>query len=278
MEFDGMVTRFTGDTLIYVAFYGNCDSACVDYGKSFIQGIHSKYEELPAADSSFTYLLLTADADSMGLAKWGRGDGNTLVITMNNDKKCICMYYSESFLISYWANALLETIRAASPDFAEENKVTGVAGVKFGDSRENVRRVISAKSQELLESDSHSLKYYKVKIGGVTYDYATFYFTADKGLISVNLQKPFHSWRQEEAEMAYKDIISQYKRKYTNFKVLKDEPEEKAGDCGAYTDDYDYKPILITFRKSLSRGGDIMYYIQVEYYYNRRSNLYDDEI
>jgi hypothetical protein len=60
--------------------------------------------------------------------------------------------------------------------------------------------------------------------------------------------------------------------------LLKDDDELKAYNCGAYIDGYDYLPILITFQKSLSRGGDIMYYVQVDYYIHRTDNLYDDEI
>ena len=164
------------------------------------------------------------------------------------------------------------------PNYAEENKVYGVAGVKFGDSRETVRKVISSKANQLLESDSHSLNFYKVKIGGTTYDYATFYFTQGKGLVSVNLQSCFYSWREEEAKMTYENVVSQYKRKYTNFEVVKDKSDEKAAICGAYIDGYEYKPIIITLTRSLSRGGDIMYYVQIDYYFDRKAGMYDDEI
>ena len=36
--------------------------------------------------------------------------------------------------------------------------------------------------------------------------------------------------------------------------------------------------ILISFLKSLSKGCDIMYYVQVDYYTHRKDNFYDDEI
>ena len=78
--------------------------------------------------------------------------------------------------------------------------------------------------------------------------------------------------------MAYEGVISQFKRKYSNFKVRQDEVDDKMCTCGAYVDGYDYPPIIITFQKSLSKGGDIMYYVMVTYYEMRRSNMYDDEI
>ena len=141
-----------------------------------------------------------------------------------------------------------------------------------------VKRVIAPKSEKLTDSDSHTLTYYKTKIGGSTYDFATFYFMQGKGLVSVNLQNAFYSWKKEEAEMAYEGIISQFKRRYSNFQVRQDERDEKMCTCGAYIDGYDYPPIIITFQKSLSKGGDIMYYVMVSYYEMRKANLYDDEI
>jgi hypothetical protein len=278
MEFSGIVTRYMGDTLFYIGFAAKCDSLCDDFGKAFLQRIHSKYDQLQPGDSAIHYALFTAEADSSGLYKWGRTDGNTLIVTLHNDTTCMCWYFADSFMFSYMLNQFLEYYKAEDPNYSEENKVTGVAGVKFGDSREIVRKVITAKAEQLLESDMYSLNFYKVKIGGLTYDYATFYFAPGKGLISVNLQSSFYSWQEEEAEMVYEGLTTQYGRKYTNLKVLADEPEEKASACGAYVDDYDYLPIIISLRKSLSRGGDIRYYVQVDYYSARRESMYDDEI
>ena len=162
------------------------------------------------------------------------------------------------------------------PNYDEKNKVTGVAGVKFGDTRETVRKVIYTKAESLLDSDAHSLKFYKVKVGGTTYDYAAFYFKEGK-LVSVNLQQPFHSWRDEEALMMYNETKSTYSNRYSNYRDIKDETNEKSGVCGAY-DENGYPPIYISFSKSLSKGGDIMYYIQVDYFPLNRDGLYDDEI
>lgn len=279
MDFGMIVTRYLMDTLVFLGFYGHCDSACTDYAQPFIQRIHATYDNLQYPDSSMFYFMMTAEADTLGLNKWGRTDGQSLVITMHNDSTCVCVYFAESRLKEITVNTLLHKLFTEdNPNYAEENKVYGVAGVKFGDSRETVRNVISAKADKLLESDSHALNYYKVKIGGITYDYATFYFSQGKGLISANLQSSFYSWRDEEAKMFYENVVSQYSRKYSNFKVITDEPDEKVAACGAFIDGYDYMPILITLSKSLSRGGDIMYYVQVDYYHARKAGMYDDEI
>ena len=278
MDFGGVVTRYYMDTLIMLSFVGRCDSSCVDYGKPFIHQIHTKYGELQSADSSIYYSKITSGVDPLGLKKWGRTDGNTLVVTLSNDSVCSCMYFAEGRMMEIMANALFRLYMEFDPNYADENKVYGVAGVKFGDSRETVRKTISSKANQLLESDAHSLNYYKVKIGGMTYDYATFYFSGEKGLVSVNMQSSFYSWREEEALLAFENVKSQYSRKYTNFKVVKDERDEKVCTCGAFIEGYDYIPIIITFQKSLSRGGDIMYYVQVDYYHARRNGMYDDEI
>ena len=134
------------------------------------------------------------------------------------------------------------------PNFSEENKVYGVAGVKFGDDREIVRKVIAAKSERLLDSDEHMLLYNRTNIGGCTYEGATFYFLQGK-LVSATFQQPFYSWRKEEARMCYEGIKSQYANKYSNLKVLKDEYEEKVCACGAFIEGYDYPPYFYRIQK-----------------------------
>lgn len=196
-----------------------------------------------------------------------------MVGTFSSDSSFSCWYVDEAYI-----RQLLTKVYESLPDYAEENRVYGVAGVKFGDDRETVRRAIALKSEELSDSDSHSLCFYKTRIGGTTYDFATFYFVQGKGLISVHLQMPFSVWKREEAIMSYENIVAQYRRKYSNFKVITDKEEDKLCTCGAYIDGYNYPPISIWFEKSLSEGGDIMYYVIVSYYEGRRANLYDDEI
>lgn len=186
-------------------------------------------------------------------------------------KKIISIFVALFVVTTMMANVV------DSLNYAEKNKVYGVAGVKFGDSKQNVKNVILTKSKGISSEDSHCTTFYDVSVGGRIYDYATFYFSANQ-LVSVNLQDAFYSWRKEEALMQFENVKSQYERKYSNLTELKDEEDLKGYNCGAYIDGYDYKPILISFQKSLSKGGDIMYYVQVDYYNHRTDNLYDDEI
>lgn len=275
MNFDCVFTRFVDDTIISICFKGFCDSACIEYGKPFIEKTHSKYENLESADSSM--LVLSATSDAEGFVTWSRRDAESVILTMQNDSACFCAYFAESKMFQISLNQAFEKLKQSLPDYAEENKVYGVAGVKFGDSKAYVKSVMYSKSDRLIEEDAHSMLFTDVKIGGVTYDYARFYFSSNQ-LISVNLQSVFYSWRKEEALMKFESIKNQYGRKYSNLTELKDEEDLRGYNCGAYIDGYDYLPIIISFQKALSKGGDIMYYVQVDYYIHRKDNLYDDEI
>lgn len=275
MDFNEVFTRFVEDTIVSIVFKGYCDTACTEYGKSFVERIHFRYNELACADSSL--LVLSATNDAEGFKTWSRKDDESIVLTMQSDSACFCAYFAESKIFEISMKQAFDKIKHLLPDYAEENKVYGVGGVKFGDSKAYVKSVMYSKSDRLLEEDAHSILFTDVKIGGVTYDFARFYFSSDK-LISVNLQSAFYSWRKEEALMKFESIKDQYGRKYSNLTELKDEEDLKGYNCGAYIDGYDYLPILISFQKSLSKGGDIMYYVQVDYYTHRKDNLYDDEI
>lgn len=282
VEFHTIITSFLSDTLFIFCLQDSCGADKVsEYAGTLQTNLEKKYGSLKTADSTLLFLALTDSADHYGVQTWSRMDDNSMLVSMKAEAKVACMYVDQNLYLNMLMKGLLQQWEEAlneSPDYKEENKVYGVAGVKFGDDMATVRKVIAPKSDRLVDSDAHMLTYYKTKIGGLTYDYATFYFMQGKGLVSVNLQNAFYSWKKEEAEMAYEVIIAQFKRKYSNLQVRKDERDEKMSTCGAYIDGYAYPPIIITFQKSLSKGGDIMYYVTVSYYEMRKENLYDDEI
>lgn len=270
-----IVTRFLDDALIMMAFANTCENSC-DSIKQIIEiNVDKKYGLLQSGDSSVFIKLFSLGLLPLEMEQWSRMDSETSFMYAKADSGYVFLYLAESFIWEHLFSSFDEN-KKNSPDYAEENKVTGVAGVKFGDSRESVRRVISAKADDLLESDSHSLMFYRVKIGGSIYDYATFYFLPDKGLVSVNLSRVFQSWQEEEAKDFYESAVAQYKSKYTN---LHQNKEEDYAFCGAYTDDYkDMPPIVISRKKSLSRGGEMKYYVDINYFLKRLSGLYNDEI
>ena len=280
VEFHTIITSFLSDTLFIFCPQDSCGEKVTELSSILQTNLEKKYGALEIADSTLLFFLLKDSVDHYGVKTWSRMDEHTMLISMQSEAKITCMYIDRDLYLNLMKKGLMQLSEAISqlPDYSEENKVYGVGGVKFGDDMVAVRRVIASKSDRLSDSDSHTLTYYKTKIGGSTYDFASFYFIQGKGLVSVTLQNAFYSWRKEEAEMAYEGVISQFKRKYSNFKVRQDEVDDKMCTCGAYVDGYDYPPIIITFRKSLSKGGDIMYYVMVTYYEMRRSNMYDDEI
>lgn len=281
VEFHTITTSFLNDTLFTFSVLDSCGTEKISGLANTLQmNLKKKYGALEVADSTLLYMMLADSISHYGVQTWSRLDVHTMVIFMKSEDKIVCTYVSRDLFTNFMLRGFAQMDEAISelPDYKEENKVYGVAGVKFGDDMETVRRVIAPKSERLSDYDAHTLTYYRTKIGGSTYDFATFYFMQGNGLVSVSLQNAFHSWKKEEAELAYEGIISQYKRKYSNFKVFKDESDVKVCTCGAFIDGYDYPPIFITFEKSLSKGGDIMYYVTVSYYEMRNSNLYDDEI
>lgn len=283
-DFHSIGIRFLGDTLQTVAMYDTCTINCQKQTESLQANLAREYSHLKTADSTLLLSIPNIADSNNGLNTWSRYDGHNILNISQSDSIFTCLYISNDVFQNYFNAAMkkmwegLDSIlNSDNPNYSEENKVYGVAGVKFGDSRETVRKVIGAKSEKLSDYDSHSLSYYKTQIGGTTYDFATFYFKQGK-LVSVNLQKPFYSWRKEEALMFLENVKSQYERRYSNFRTMTDEEEAKIYLCGAYIDGYNYLPISISFEKSLSKGGNIIYYVTIDYYYMQRVSLYDDEI
>lgn len=285
MEFDYIVTRYIDDVLILVGLSGACDSACADYGKAFIKNIHSRYNNLQLADSSFYYSSLTNAADSLGLTKWGRTDGNTLVATMNNDSICMCIYFSEDYMLSYMIKSLAEYLKEADPNYDEKNKVTSIAGVRFGETRTKTINAFKQRGSFLKNEDK--ITYFSdVNFGGSTYNIVKLYFQFDfrqydNVLAAAKFEKNFYEWRKDEALMMYKAVVNTYKSKYTNCIELKDEEDSKITFCGMLDDNYDegkIPPIAISFELGISRGGEKFYYVTVSYFEDRMNSAAADDI
>ena len=262
------------DTVYKISFYGRSLYAdCWDSYKNLAYKLRDKY-------AHFEDVVDSMESDNDSVVSFYKTDGKTRIL-FSADPHNLTLSLTDMHFYNIWLNDLVSEFTSvfygkSGPDYAEENKVTGVAGVKFGDSREYVRKVMSSKAEKILDSDAHSINYYKAKIGGTTYDFATFYFMPDKGLVAVNLSASFDSWQEEEAKSFYKSTVAQYKSKYTNFRET---DEEDYAFCGAFTDDYkEMPPIAISWKKALSKGGEMRYYVNVSYYTQRLSGLYNDEI
>ena len=159
--------------------------------------------------------------------------------------------------------------------------VTGVAGVKFGDNEETVRKVIYRRSSTFLSDEDHCLTYLNTSLGGTTFDYSHFYFRAGKGLVAVSMYKAYPTYKKREAEQVYENITALYKDKYSNMLVVRNDADDKLSVCGEPSDkitDQTTPPIWISLQKSVSKGGDFLYYVKVDYYISNISHLYDDDI
>ena len=118
------------------------------------------------------------------------------------------------------------------------------------------------------------------------YDFVIFYFKYDNvkrtyTLVSANLQKSFNTWRYEEGLRMYEDVCGRYRQKYTNERVANTSKEDKLAAYGMCSKDYlDGKipPIVVSFSKSLSQGGDFYYYVTVNYFQGNLEGLYNDEL
>ncbi|HCE47544.1 MAG TPA: hypothetical protein DEQ84_02540 [Prevotellaceae bacterium] len=288
-DFHSLRIGFWNDIFYSVLFKDSCLGICSDYADSvqIVQtNLERKYGSLDMDTITYTKENLEI-ATRCGMKVWSRQDKSTIVETIlvseglvSKYKKFVCGYKDRKMsnnILKMQEQTFKRIQRASNPNYSENNKVYGVAGVKFGDDKETVRKIIAPKSEMLLNSDPHMLQYGRTNVGGSTYDGATFYFMQGK-LSSVTLQQAFYSWKREEARMFYENIKSQYAMKYSNLEEFKDEYDEKICVCGAFIDGYDYPPIFISFKKALSKGGDMMYYVIVSYYEARMANIYNDEI
>ncbi len=153
-------------------------------------------------------------------------------------------------------------------------KLKGVGGVRFGDDIYSAKDILERKSSTVGVM-GNKLLCTNTTIGGTIYNSACFVFYNDFGLQKVMLLKEFALWERRDAEIYLESILRQYKSKYTNFKVHKDEKDSKTYSCGMYESDYDYPPIFIVFDKDSNVDA---YQILVSYYIHKPDFNNDDEI
>ena len=170
-------------------------------------------------------------------------------------------------------NALL--FGKIGPNHDEKNKVTSIAGVRFGETRTNTINAFKQRGT-FLKSEDKITYFSNVNFGGSTYNMATLFFQYnskrfDMTLAAAKFEKNFYEW----------PVVSQFQGKYTNCTVLKDEEDYKAMVCGMLDDSYEdgkMPPIIVSFELGVSRGGDKFYYVSVSYFGYRMSNVASDDI
>lgn len=165
--------------------------------------------------------------------------------------------------------------------------VKSVAGCNFGDEKLAVVTKLTTRfGKRPYENTNNVLGFDGVEIGGKKYDYVEFFFkynstSGRSELVSAQFQKRFFTFEEEAAKAWYGNVVSQYSRKYTNLHSSDDRGDFMASTCGATytaaTGEARY-PIIITCEKTVSRGGEMYYFVLVNYFMETRNNMYDDDI
>ena len=278
-----MHIEFINDTIYKISFEERSPYAdCWDAYKDLAYKIRDKY-------ASLEDLTDPVKLDNDSAVMIFKTDGKTRLLFAAYPDRIAYELTSEHFNDIYLQN-LYEEFNTlftgkTGPNYDEKNKVTSIAGVKFGETRTNTINAFKQRGTFMKNEDKVTY-FSNVSFGGSTFNIATFYFQYDSRrkdvvLSAARFEKNFYEWRKEEAEMMFKAVASRFKDKYTNYTVLYDEEDKKAVVCGMLDDNYSngkMPPIIISFELGVSRGGDKFYYVTVSYFEDRMSNAASDDI
>lgn len=284
---------FGGDSLIVINYRNiatsiiicnNCkkDNCTEDYniGLSTIRSKYKGLEDFKAGAMAFvkdTNLLSEADV----LAWFNSDEGRFIMVSTDHYGSRALVCYMDLFAVAHFAYQ--QTMD--SMDHAPANEVKSVAGCNFGDQRGNVLLKLNSKFGKPVRLSDKDACYSYVQIGGNSFSYANFFFKYNSQkkaseFVSAKFEKHFALSDSVEAGMLYDNIVSQYKRKYSNLRSIDTESGKKISFCGMlrYVEADSQYPIVISLKKSISQGGDMFYYVTVDYFEFNRADLYDDEI
>lgn len=281
-NFNQMEVDFFNDTLYQVSFQMRNPSA--DDSIKFMDtyaSIQESYGIIPQNDSA-GYGMSSLIA-FIGDARWLHNDKTTGIYAFYCDTLLQCTIVNLDMARrsdDKNINELANFLRQGDPDYDSVNYVSGVAGCKFGDSRQNVIAKFRSKAQDLIESTSNSVLYSGVSFGGNYFKRGTLYFINDK-FISCEFETEFYTWDYDDAKMRYEGLCAQYGGKYTNGRNYNDDKEHLISYYGMLQEDYEKEkcpPIIISLKKGISRGGTAYYYVTLSYFQGRLKSLYNDEI
>ena len=278
-----MHIELINDTIYKISFYENSPYAdCWNAYKDLAFKIRDKYASLEDLTDPVKF-----DNDSAVMIF--KTDGKTRLLFAAYPDRIAYELTSEHFNDIYLQN-LYEEFNTlftgkTGPNYDEKNKVTSIAGVKFGETRNNTINAFKQRGT-FMKNEGKITYFSNVNFGGSTFNIATFYFQYDSRRYDVTLaaakfEKNFYEWRKEEAVMMFEAVASRFKSKYSNYTVLYDEEDKKAVVCGMLEDDYSdgkMPPIVISFELGVSRGGDKFYYVTVSYFEGRMSSAANDDI
>lgn len=282
LHFHTFVAEFYNDTVYRITFFeSSLNSDNEQLYANFLRREKVKYKNFTALDTSS--FMNTIPEDEKYLV-W-RTDGISEVTILNRGYGVSFEIHNKRLSTLAFHKSMENLGLLNTPDTDPKNKVTGVAGLQFGETRSDIVSKVKNK-WERLAVDDKSLTYGNVHIGGQLFDVVNLYFIYDQEkqtqiLYSVLMQKIFHTWEYDEALQQYETICSMYRNKYSNERTIDSGKDNKQSAYGMVSLDYaDGKlpPIVVSLTKSLSQGGEFRYYVLVSYYGIKTDNLYDDEI
>lgn len=286
-DFSYIVAHYSNDTLYKLDFEECCRNANIkDVIKTFMKTELEKYSVLKDQfDSEFSMDSFYIEYDFP--IPINKTDDDTYISILGNDY--FVSYTVEDKAISdRISSEFVNKINSSfDANYSGENRVIGVGGLTFGESKETAMQKFLERGT-LLESLDYESSYKKVSVGGVIYDYAVLYFSSENNnnnnqrkLISVTLQKLYPLYQFDLALQMYQSICDTYQQKYTNGKELLNQKDSRMSGYGMLSADYaegKLYPIGITLQKSMSKGGSQYYYVTVSYFIDKIATIHNDDI
>lgn len=278
-----MDMELINDTVYKLSFYERSPYAdCWDSYKDLTFELRDKYAHFEDATEPFPF-----NRDSV--VTFFKTDGKTMILFVAEPQNISITLINVHFLnikTSRLAEEMVSALTAKTgPNYDEKNKVTSIAGVRFGETKTNTITVFKQRGT-FLQNEGNLTHFANLSFGGSLFKMATFLFQYDSWrkdnvLAAAKFENNFYEWRKEEALMMYEAIVSRFQGKYTNCTIIEDGDESKMMVCGMLEDEYEegkIPPIIVSFSKAVSRGGDMFYYVTVSYFVQKMSSVAADDI
>lgn len=165
------------------------------------------------------------------------------------------------------------TIKAQEYYFSE-TPIEGAWLFNFGNYYEDISTLLKNKYPDniftsALYTKKDEIKLWDIEFAGVTYDFVTLLFIYDRFLWSINFSQVYNIEHKIYAEQLYQTLYKRLSSKYGRGNIMIDELEDKAYAWA----DRGNGSIILHLTKSLSKGKEEMYYVDVEYYDNNSFNI-----
>ena len=280
LEFNNIAVQYTNDTLDYFAFGNEFGLKNQESSRALQNNLSQKYNDLDVADSTLFAIIERNGFDGERVKTWSRKGNGKIVAVFSTYDYTKCVFAIEPSYSIHYDSAMMHmnNLKTYLASYDSVNIVKGVGGVNFGDDMATARPILQRKSERVM-TDGDQLVGIQTTIGGVTYKYAYFTFFKGLGLSKVVMAKEYGAYERRAAELQFEAIVKQYKARYTNLVVNKDEKDNKVYSCGGYVDDYNYPPIFIMFGKQIdSETRNVKYLVIVSYFAHKEAPIDNNEI